>query len=232
MDIAEYSKYKQFYTMDISKLLLKYIFKFPWVTFLDLGCGDGALLYALNKEGLFKNKDIYAIDLAQERIACIKKINENFKCLVNSADDLKNVSDNFIDFIVSTQVIEHVPNDEGMIKEIGRVLKKGNNIVYISTVFKKWYGWYFYRCNGVWTLDPTHLREYKNDNQLFDKLKKNNFEIIESRKTLIWFSMVYFVLRKIKHQGNLIDNRYLKILSYLKVPIPGYYNWEIVCRKI
>lgn len=229
MDIEDYAKYTHFYEEHVPKLLSKYLTRSSWKSFMDLGCGDGSLLYALNARGYFENKLVYGIDLSPTRINRCKKISSNFKLFVDSAVNLQSINDDSIDFLVSTQVIEHVPSDDKMIKEISRVLNKKNNIVYISTVFKKWYGWYFYRCNNKWTLDPTHLREYTSDNQLLNILKQYDFSIVETKKSLFWFSVVHFFLRKIRH-SNKFNNSFLKDMSTIKVPIIGYYNWEIVCK--
>lgn len=235
MDIEDYSRHIQFYIKDIPKLLLKFLNKVNWKSYLDLGCGDGSLLYTLNKKGYFKNKLVYAIDLSKNRINLVKKINKDFRCFVDDACNIQNIKDNSINFLVSTQLIEHVANDEDLVKEISRVLDK-NCIVYLSTIFKKWYAWYFYRCNGKWTLDPTHLREYTRDNQLLDIFRKYGFEITENKKSLTWRPVIDFVFRRIVFRiigvrRNMFNNRFLKLLRNLKVPIPGYYYWEIVCEK-
>ena len=235
MDIKDYSKHIQFYTEDIPKLLLKFLNKVNWKSYLDLGCGDGSLLYTLNKKGYFKNKLVYAIDLSEDRINLVKKINKDFRCFVDDACNIQNIKDNSINFLVSSQLIEHVANAEDMVKEISRVLDK-NCIVYLSTIFKKCYAWYFYRCNGKWTLDPTHLREYTQDNQLLDIFRKYGFEILENKKSLTSRPVIDFVFRRIVFRiigvrRNVFNNRFLKLLRNLKVPIPGYYYWEIVCEK-
>lgn len=230
MDIEEYSKYTNYYSDEVPELLWKYMNKHSFETYLDLGCGDGSLLYAINKREGFKGKKVHAVDLSQNRINLCKEISPEFNCQVGSACDIQHIGDNEIHFIASTQVIEHVPDDEDMIKEIKRVTH-GEPTVYISTVFKKWYAWYFYRCNGKWALDPTHIREYTKDSQLLDKLEKHGFEILENKKTLIKYSISNFILRRIGYKKNKIDSKFVKILSFLKIPIIGYYNWEIVCRK-
>ena len=118
-----------------------------------------------------------------------------------------------------------------MIKEVKRMLKT-NGIAYISTVFKKWYGWYFYKCNGKWVLDPTHLREYSQDNQLLDFFKENNLEILENKKTLTYRPIVDFVSKRIGLKRYLpVDGKFMKLLRKFAIPVFGYYNWEIVCRK-
>jgi len=232
MDIEEYSKYRQFYNEDIPELLLKYINKNNWNNYLDLGCGDGSLLNALNKKGYLDNKTVYAVDLSENRINLVKKINKNFICLVGDACNIKNIQDGKIDFLVSSQVIEHVKSDGDMVKEIYRLMNK-DGVVYISTVFKKWYGWYFYRCNNKWTLDPTHLREYNTDNQLLDIFVKNSFDILENRKVLVKRSIVDFFLKRVGGDRDVfIKYPFLKFIRNLNMPIFGYYNWEIVCKKI
>jgi len=127
-------------------------------------------------------------------------------------------------------VIEHVHNDEEMVREIRRVLAP-NGIVYLSTVFKKWYGWYFYRCNGKWTLDPTHLREYNHDEQLLDVFERSEFEVLENRKSLDGRPVLDAVLRRIGANRKIYDNRLLRLFRAIRIPIPGYHIWEIVCQK-
>ena len=137
--------------------------------------------------------------------------------------------DKSIDIIVSTQVIEHVPDDVAMAKEMYRVLSDYGT-VYLSTVFKKPYGWYFYRNNGRWVLDPTHVREYT-DHNLLNILESAGFRIVETQKTLDNRPLMDAIVRRLRFGRNLYSNRVFKLLMNIKIPIPGYYNWEIVCVK-
>jgi len=61
------------------------------------------LLYALNKKRYFNDKLVYAVDLFENRINLVKKINKNFKCFVGDACNIP-LEDNTIDFLVSTDV--------------------------------------------------------------------------------------------------------------------------------
>lgn len=220
-----------YYNEDVSKLLLKYLLLKNPKSFLDLGCGDGALLYFLNKNNLLKNKEVYAIDFSRHRINLIKKINHKFRCFVNDACNIKSIKNNSIDFLNSTQLIEHVDSDEKMVKEIFRIMKR-KSIVYLSTVFKKRYGWYFYRCNGKWALHPEHIREYSNDKQLIDLFEKEGFEILENKKRLFWYPIIEPIFRKFGVKRNIFDNKFIKFLRNFKIPIIGYYEWELVFKKI
>ncbi len=199
-----------------------------WRTFLDLGCGDGSLLYAIESHGLFSGKEVYAIDLSMNHIARTKRINERFNCYVNDACKLSNIKDNSIDLLASNQVIEHIPNEDGMLKEIFRVLKN-DGVVYLSTVYKTKYAWYFHRCNNKWTLDPTHVREYTEDRQLFDNIEKNGFKIIRSTKNRLKYPLLHSALRLMRYDYRLKDAS--PIVSMLEVPIFGYYIWDMVLRK-
>ena len=219
----------QFHVDDIPPLLSNILETRDWATMLDAGCGDGSLLHALNLKGHLSNKSVYALDVAHERLKIVREISDDLICVVGSACEVP-VADNSIDVFVSTQVIEHVPDDEAMVKEIRRILAD-HGTVYLSTVFKKPYGWYFYRNGGRWVLDPTHLREYSLDSQLLDILKKYDFDILETRKTLDGRPVIDSVIRRLRGGRQVYGNRALKLLRSLRVPIPGYYNWEIVCKK-
>jgi len=231
MDIEEYAKkYAHLYSENISRILLELVENFEWKSFADLGCGDGSLLYALNKMNRFEKKIVYPVDLSETRIDAVKKINPDFKCIVSDVCDIVKLNDKSIDLVVSTQVIEHVEDDEKMIRELSRVVKD-HGYIYLTTIFKKWYGWYYYRCRGKWVLDPTHLREYEDDNELFDIFKKYDFTVVINRKTILKHSLINKIIKLFKIKINL-DNKVIEVLrEYTKIPVPGYYIWEIVIKK-
>ena len=229
MDLPTYSKYSQLYTEDVPAILAEQLEEARWNTLMDMGCGDGALLDALNKKGIFDGKSIYALELSPERLNLVQKIDDSFTCLLSEASNAP-VDDGSIDFLVSTQVIEHVEDDAQMAHEIYRVLSPGGT-VYLSTIFKKWYGWYFYRCNGKWTIDPTHLREYRKDGQLLPLFETAGLQVMGSWKTLDGRSILDSVLRRLGTNRDVYSNRFLRTLRKFRIPIPGYYIWEIVCKK-
>ncbi|KKT13250.1 MAG: hypothetical protein UV95_C0003G0124 [Candidatus Falkowbacteria bacterium GW2011_GWF2_43_32] len=232
VNIEEYARLApQYYNGLIPLLLKKYLNSESYDSILDCGCGDGSLLYALDRAGYLKGKKILAIDLSRNRIEIVKKINGTINASVDSAENLETVADVSIDFFISTQVIEHV-DDRKMIEAIKKKVRAGG-IVYISTVFKKWYGWYFYRNKGKWVLDPTHLREYSSDCQLLDLFNQNNFQFLEVKKTLQWFPISDFFIKRIGlADRKLYENMIMKIIRKIKIPILGYYNWEIILKKI
>ena len=165
------------------------------ISIADLGCGDGALIHALKKE--FQKVKVTGIDISPRRINALRSKfpKDKFYCKDVCNTNLKK---NSFDFIISSQVIEHVEDDKKLVKEIGRLLKKKGFVV-IDSVIKKSFSIYKYRNKGKFVLDPTHEREYKNQKEFLD-LFRADFKLIKS-----W---VIPVKRK--------------FLSF-EIKIPGYY---------
>lgn len=219
----------QFYTDEVPSLLIDFLRSSRWSTLADLGCGEGVILNALNQLGYFTGKSIFAVDQSADRLKRVQNINDGFTCL-NADACITNIESNSIDFVVSTQVIEHVFDDNAMLQEVYRILTPGGT-AYINTIFKKWYGWYFYRCNGKWTIDPTHVREYRSDPELLDLFPLNELDILDTNKTLRRTPLLDAVLRRLGASRNVYRNRLLGSLRKITIPIPGYYIWEVVCKK-
>lgn len=237
MNIEEYANIlPQYYGLTIPETLKKYLDKTSFKSLLDCGCGDGAMLFTLKKNNYFNNKEIYAIDLSKNRINLVKKIDPKINAFVDSAEKLEKIKDNSIDFFISTHVIEHV-DDKKMLKAIDRVMKK-NSTIYIGTIFKKWYGWYYYRKDGKWVMDLTHLREYMKNGELLNLIDRKKFKIIEEKKTQLYFPVIDFFIRRLsiinvlKNRDIFANNSFFNILRAIKVPIIGYYNWEIILNKL
>jgi 2-polyprenyl-3-methyl-5-hydroxy-6-metoxy-1,4-benzoquinol methylase len=232
MDIEQYAEFApQYYGIDLPPLLERYLKTQQYKSLLDCGCGDGSLLHALYKRNYLLGKEVGALDLSAYRIELVKKINQEIIARVDSAETMATVPNSSIDFFISTQVIEHV-DQEKMLDSIARILKV-NGTAYVSTVFKKWYGWYFYRnAAGKWVMDPTHVREYTKDGQLLNAIRRRNLMVAENKKTLLMFPVIDLIFRVLKIRNRrLFENRFLSLLRRFALPIPGYYNWEIVMKK-
>ncbi len=229
---SDYSDYLfQYYATTIPYLLKKYLENTKYKSLLDLGCGDGSMLYSLKKNGYFRGKKIYGVDLSPKSISLVKKIDPKISAYVDNVENIKNIKNNSIDFIVSTMVIEHV-DDKKLLKTVDKVLKN-KGIAYITTVFKKPYAWYYNRRDGKWVMDVTHLREYEKDEELMKLINKRKYSVMESNKSLLWFPLVDFITRRllIKNRKFFTENLFLNIIRKIQIPIIGYYTWEIVLEK-
>lgn len=232
LDIEEYARFlPQYYSDSIPKTLRQYLDTRSYASMLDVGCGDGSLLFALKHHGYFQNRKIYAVDLSRNRIRLVKKIDPHIRAHVDDAIYLNTISNNSIDFYISTYVIEHV-DDKKMIKTISRVTKR-DSIIYISTIYKKWYGWYYYRKDGKWVMDITHLREYTKDDELLQYIDNKKFTVIENKKNQLFFPIIDFIVRRLflKNRQIFIHNPLFAFLRNIKIPILGYYEWELVLER-
>lgn len=96
-------------------------------TILDVGCGDGRLLYQYRE----KFKNLIGLEYSQARLqaAKLKLAGLNFTGICGSAESMDTIATNSIDCIVSADVIEHIPDVYQATNEIFRVLKPGGKIV-------------------------------------------------------------------------------------------------------
>lgn len=92
---------------------------------LDAGCGDGVILEALQK---FGTALIWGVDYNPLRLKQAQKIapRVNFK---EASLDRLDFPDEYFDVIVMNQVLEHIPEDEAVLREMHRLLKKGGALI-------------------------------------------------------------------------------------------------------
>jgi SAM-dependent methyltransferase len=142
------------------------------------------------------------------------------------------------DLVVSTQVIEHVPDDQAFVREIKRVLTSGGLCV-VSSVIKMHFGWYFYRNKqGERVLDPTHVREYSSA-QEFTDLFQERFRILSSTIERFKFSPVRFVYRLLIKLGIIRNpdpqifskSRWAALLGRWAVTVPRYRRIIVVAES-
>jgi 2-polyprenyl-3-methyl-5-hydroxy-6-metoxy-1,4-benzoquinol methylase len=205
---------------------------------VDMGCGDGGLIFALHEKGLLKNSDqIVGVDISESRIKRLTKELPFVKGLVSDASDVKELQDSSFDFVICSQLIEHVVNDSALLQEVRRLLRK-RGIAYVSSVIKKPYGAYFYFKDGSFRLDPTHSREYSSADELLGLLKDEGFEIISSENGQIMFPLTDLIARLLIRTGFLDPNvrfyqkhRVLDGMRKLRIPVVGYASIEVLARK-
>jgi SAM-dependent methyltransferase len=141
---------------------------------LDVGCGFGFELIQKFLQGY----DCYGIDIDKRKIRKLNEVltkhNADIILKVANAEKIPFKS-NFFDEVICSHVIEHVENDEMVLKEIFRVLKKGGilflrvpNVKNLHTKFRTFLG-----LKNRFT-DKTHLREYEL-HQIIGLLKKIGF---------------------------------------------------------
>jgi ubiquinone/menaquinone biosynthesis C-methylase UbiE len=213
MNIEDYAKkHPKISGASLSPRILEKIQELPdGSRILDIGCAEGftieRLAYQFEKEFEF-----VGVDLSETRIkSATEKEIHSAKFIVSSGESIP-LEDNSFDCILCSQVLEHVESDEKLLKEIYRLLKP-RGIFQVDTVFKKKWAWYFYKSPMGWALDPTHLREYEDLEEMRELFSKQHLKI-----ELIEKKQAYRDLSKVSP-------------IKLKLPIPGYYIVFVVGNK-
>jgi methionine biosynthesis protein MetW len=87
---------------------------------LDIGCGDGSLLYTLKKA---KNINAFGLEINEEKIAeCVSKGLSVIQYDLNQG--LPDYQDKSFDFIILSQTLQQVARPDQAIQEVVRVGKK------------------------------------------------------------------------------------------------------------
>ncbi|WP_436517875.1 class I SAM-dependent methyltransferase [Ekhidna sp. To15] len=147
------------------RLLSAYHQAKPFITgdLLELGCGEGR-----GVELLAPLADSYiGIDKIKAVIENLEKQYPDYKFMSGVFPPFPFEDDSF-DTIVTFQVIEHVKDDEGFIKEIHRVLKPGGKALITTPNIKM-----------TLSRNPWHEREYTGDE--LTSLCKSYFDKVEMK---------------------------------------------------
>jgi hypothetical protein len=117
-----------------------------------------------------------------------------------------------------------------MATEIARVLRAGGKAV-VGSVTKASWAWYFYRCNGRWVLDPTHLREYADAAAYRDVFESAGLRVESCTSRLVSFPVAELGLRVLMRAGLMRGSNAARRpdrlglaqrLSSARLPLPGY----------
>lgn len=232
MDIETYAKrHPHLPSESVESHLLAWLADANYGTLLDVGCGSGRLIKALASQDLLDQACICGVDLSQTNIDLLRARLPQVEGAVDNAETLETVSDEAIDFLISTQVIEHI-DDTRMLTAVRRVLKPGGT-AYISTVFKRPWAKFIWRSEGgEWALDPTHVREYTEEDQLLRIVDAVGLRLLDAQMVPVSFPILDFVVRRLSLDPERVFNsRPGKLTRGVRVRIPGYFTWSLVLRK-
>ncbi len=217
----------------LPRLLKGYLQEGP-LALADLGCGDGPLFPALGRGGFIAPaQPVYAIDLDPARLARVAERFPWIETVAGPADSVPEIADGTLDFVCSTMVLEHVPDEGAYLDEIRRMLRPAGR-VYLTTVCKKPWAWYFRKREGESVLDTSHLREYTDLDAFVQLLtERGRFRILALELNRLWFPVLDPLLFRIGHRYRRLAERrsLLRVLRALRVPIPGYYGLEVVLER-
>jgi SAM-dependent methyltransferase len=210
----------------------------------DLGAGDGGTLWPLDHAGLV-GETIYAVDISARHVALCERLSPKVRGLVSDVAHVDALPDASIDAVVSSQVIEHLPDDRVLAPEIARLLRPGGWF-YVSSVIRGTRAFWFRKGKRPaperWQLDPTHMREYESEEQFRAALEHPELELDVVRSAQLKFPLTdplfraAAVARLISREQ--LPEIYLRLPRALRslrravaVPIPGYRWVEATGRK-
>lgn len=97
---------------------------------MDLGCGDGRFTYKMARE--IGTSKIYGIDK-------IGGVRNNIRFFQGDLNEDFSIDGKELDVVVASQVIEHLWNTDGFVKEIYRMLKPGGYAVISTPNLASWH---------------------------------------------------------------------------------------------
>ena len=238
----EHSRY--FLTEWMPPLLRETAERSPPRVLADLGAGDGGTLWPLDNAGLVGEK-IYAVDISPEHVALCERLSSKVEGVVSDVAHVDELPDASVDAVISSQVIEHLPDDRVLAPEIARLLKPGGWF-YVASVIRGPRAFWLYKGKPPaperWQLDPTHMREYESEEQFRGVLSHPELELDVVRSSQLKAPLTDLGFR-IAARAHLIKRErlpelYLHLPSWVArarratgVPIPGYRWVEAAGRK-
>lgn len=238
----EHSRY--FLTEWMPPLLRETAERSPPGVLADLGAGDGGTLWPLDRAGLV-GETIYAVDISAEHVALCERLSPKVTGIVSDVAHVDELPDASVDAVISSQVIEHLPDDRVLAPEVARLLKPGGWF-YVSSVIRGPRGFWLYKGKPPaperWQLDPTHMREYESDGHFRSALVHPELEFDVVRSSRLKFPLTDPVFRIAALAGLIkreqlpeiylrLPRRLRRMRRTLAMPIPGYRWVEATGRK-
>jgi SAM-dependent methyltransferase len=175
-DLGSYSaEHRQFISDELPPLLETVARTGPSAVVADLGCGDGWLVWALDRARIVDDR-IFAVDISADRVARAEAVSTKASGIVADATAVRQLPDSSVDGVVCSQVIEHLPDDRRLTAEIARLLRPGGWF-YVGSVLREARAWWIYRGEHGRLLDPTHVREYRSEQEFVDALTHPALEL-------------------------------------------------------
>jgi len=95
---------------------------------LDCGCGRGKYVLKL----LQQSAHVYGVEYDPEKVRAYKKLKNHSDHVVQGNIERLTFEDARFDLVLLNEVLEHVSDEEAVLKEIFRVLKPGGHLVLFS----------------------------------------------------------------------------------------------------
>ena len=240
IDFDQYSEQSvHFFSRRVPELLARSLELIgPEATLVDVGCGDGHIVWALSETGhIPTDSRVIGVDISPIRLRRFNSLT-GFEGVMADGHHIPALATGSVDLAMSTMVIEHVPDDLGHVRELARITRPGG-LLYLSTVIRKRGAWYFRKApDGRRVLDPTHLREYPSVAAVIQLIEAGGFVVKQQRLTRLVFPIAHPLVRwlharrPIQDVQRLFLGRSMGWLEALALPIPRYRSIEILAQHV
>jgi SAM-dependent methyltransferase len=221
---------RYFVTASMPELLRQTAEAAPPAVLADLGAGEGAILYALDRAGLVGER-ILAVDLSASSLDVARRLSPKVEPIVSDVVRVEAIADRSVDAVTSSQVIEHLPDDRALATEIARILRPGG-WYYVSSVLRGRRAWWFRRGRLGWQIDPTHVREYPSEQAFASALDHPDLELERVQSQPLRFPLLDPLLRLAGADvGTYERNRALARARRVDLRVPGYRWVEAAGRR-
>lgn len=240
IDFDQYSQQSvHFFSRKVPELLANSLAQIePEATLVDVGCGDGHIVWALSQAGYIPTGSrVIGVDISPIRLRRFSALT-NFESILAIGHFIPALESASVDLVMSTMVIEHVPDDLEHVLELARITRP-DGLLYLSTVIRKRGAWYFRKApDGRRVLDTTHLREYPSADAVIRLIEAGGFVVRQHRITRLVFPIAHPLVRwwharrPIQDVQRLFLKRSTGWLEALALPIPRYQSIEMVAQRV
>lgn len=144
---------------------------------LDVGCGVGQVVARLTEAGF----EAHGVDVSEPSIARARKFCEN--CIVYDGSRLP-YPDNHFAVAGALNVLEHVEEAEGFLRDVVRVVEPGGRVVISSPNFMRAVGWHDYH---------PHMRGPRNKWRNWKRLQQKRRQMREAPESVRFDRMIPIV---------------------------------------
>jgi 2-polyprenyl-3-methyl-5-hydroxy-6-metoxy-1,4-benzoquinol methylase len=184
---------------------------------LEIGCGNGATLELLTSLGWQTNGLDFDPE-AVERARC-----KGLHVHLGTLHDQMFPEESF-DAIVSSHVIEHVPDPLSLLQECYRLLRPGGNMISITPNGDSW-GHRFYRGDWRGLEPPRHLHIFARES-LANACVKAGFENVDSRP-LVKSNAILLASRMLHHSNEADLSRGPSKAQRVGIELTSLAQWAI-----
>lgn len=197
---------------------------------LDMGCGAGTLDFYLATKG----NEVTGIDISEKAIESCRKTAVNLN--INNTKFMrlnfpKETINGKFDFIIFSEVIEHLEDDKQALRGIYKLLNPGGTLLLTTPSINA----PLHRLGLTKDFDKEvgHLRRYVFNN-LLDMIKNSGFKIIETRKTegiIRNFLFINPIAGKLVRFIKFFVSDLVTLIDNITIPIFGESNYIVVARR-